>query len=65
MQRLLLKLSGEALAGDAGFGIDPGVVRRLGQEIAEVISAGAQVAVVLGGGNLFRGAALAEAGEAN
>ncbi len=62
MQRLLLKLSGEALAGDAGFGIDPGVVRRLGQEIAEVISAGAQVAVVLGGGNLFRGAALAEAG---
>lgn len=62
MRRLLLKLSGEALAGDAAFGIDPGMVRRLGQEIAEVVAAGGQVALVLGGGNLFRGAALAEAG---
>ena len=62
MQRLLLKLSGEALGGDVGFGIDPVVVRRLGEEISEVIAAGAEVALVLGGGNLFRGAALAEAG---
>lgn len=62
MRRLLLKLSGEALAGDGGFGIDPGVVRRLAGEIADVIAAGGQVALVLGGGNLFRGAALARAG---
>ncbi|MEQ8483403.1 MAG: UMP kinase [Pseudomonadales bacterium] len=62
MRRVLLKLSGEALAGGAGFGIDPGVVARLCQDIAAARNRGAQIALVVGGGNLFRGAALAAAG---
>ncbi|MGA0839178.1 MAG: UMP kinase [Pseudomonadales bacterium] len=62
MRRVLLKLSGEALAGNGGFGIDPDVLRRLAEEIASLRQAGAQIALVLGGGNLFRGAALAAAG---
>jgi uridylate kinase len=60
--RLLLKLSGEALAGEAEFGIDPEVVRRIGREIVGAQQRGAEFGLVLGGGNLFRGAALAEAG---
>ncbi len=60
--RFLLKLSGEALAGEAEFGIDPDVVRRVGREIVASQDGGAQFGLVLGGGNLFRGAALAQAG---
>ena len=59
---ILLKISGEALQGDEGFGIDPTVLDRMAQEIKELIDMGVQVAVVIGGGNLFRGAGLAKAG---
>lgn len=59
---MLLKLSGEALAGRLGFGIDPQVLDRLCQDIAAAVALGAEVALVCGGGNLFRGARLAEAG---
>ena len=61
-QRILLKLSGEALMGDEGFGIDPAVLDRMAKEIREVVAAGVQVGVVIGGGNLFRGQKLADAG---
>jgi uridylate kinase len=61
-QRILLKLSGEALQGDEGFGIDALVLDRMAQEIKELIELGVQVGLVIGGGNLFRGAGLAEAG---
>jgi uridylate kinase len=60
--RYLLKLSGEALAGEADFGIDPDVMRRIGREIVATQERGVEFGVVLGGGNLFRGAALAKAG---
>ncbi|MCI9129392.1 MAG: UMP kinase [Eggerthellaceae bacterium] len=53
--RVLLKLSGEALAGDLGYGIDPKVVDDLAEQIAEIVSDGVQLAVVVGGGNIFRG----------
>ena len=55
--RVLLKLSGEALAGDQGYGIDPKVVDRLSEEIAEIVRDGVQLAIVVGGGNIFRGLA--------
>ena len=55
--RVLLKLSGEALAGDLGYGIDPKVVDDLAEEIAEIVRDGVQLAVVVGGGNIFRGLA--------
>ncbi|GAP66541.1 uridylate kinase [Mizugakiibacter sediminis] len=61
-QRILLKLSGEALMGDEDYGIDPKVLRRLAAEIIEVQKAGVQVGVVIGGGNIFRGAGLAAGG---
>ncbi|MBI0027926.1 UMP kinase [Gilliamella apicola] len=61
-KRILLKLSGEALQGDEGFGIDPTVLDRMAREIKELIEMNVQVAVVIGGGNLFRGAGLAKAG---
>ena len=61
-RRILLKLSGEALMGEADYGIDPKVIGRLAREILEVQRAGVQVGVVLGGGNIFRGAGLAAAG---
>ena len=54
-KRVLLKLSGEALAGDLGYGIDPKVVDDLADEIAEIVHDGVQLAVVVGGGNIFRG----------
>ncbi len=60
--RYLLKLSGEALAGEAEFGIDPEVVRRIGREIVATQRSGVEFGLVLGGGNLFRGRALAAAG---
>jgi uridylate kinase len=61
-RRILLKLSGEALMGAADYGIDPDVIRRLASEIIEVTARGTQVAVVIGGGNIFRGAGLARSG---
>ncbi|MBE6463838.1 MAG: UMP kinase [Eggerthellaceae bacterium] len=54
-KRVLLKLSGEALAGDAGYGIDPRVVNDLAEQIATIVHGGVQLAVVVGGGNIFRG----------
>lgn len=60
--RVLLKLSGEALMGSGHFGIDPAVMHRLAQEVKEVIALGVQVGIVIGGGNLFRGAELSKAG---
>ncbi|PYS48733.1 MAG: UMP kinase [Acidobacteria bacterium] len=53
--RVLLKISGEALMGDHGFGIDPHVVLRIAAEIKDVHSLGVQMAIVIGGGNIFRG----------
>ncbi|WP_049623856.1 UMP kinase [Frateuria defendens] len=61
-RRILLKLSGEALMGDADYGIDPKVIGRLADEILEVRRVGVEIGVVIGGGNIFRGAGLAEAG---
>lgn len=60
--RVLVKLSGEALLGQADYGIDPAVIRRVASEIQEVASLGVQIAIVIGGGNIFRGAGLARAG---
>lgn len=61
-KRILLKLSGEALMGSAEYGIDPAVIGRIAEEIAYLNGLGVQIGVVIGGGNLFRGAGLAEAG---
>jgi uridylate kinase len=61
-RRIVLKLSGEALAGGQGYGIDPPVLDRIGEEIREVTDLGVQVAVVIGGGNIFRGVAASAAG---
>lgn len=61
-QRILLKLSGEALAGEEGFGIDPQVLDDIALEIGQLIGIGVQVGLVVGGGNLFRGKALQESG---
>ncbi len=60
--RILLKLSGEALMGAGDYGIDPDVIGRLANEIIAVQRAGTEVGVVIGGGNIFRGAGLAAAG---
>jgi uridylate kinase len=54
-KRILLKLSGEALMGNLGYGIDPAVVQGIAQEVSEGIAAGVQIAIVVGGGNIFRG----------
>jgi uridylate kinase len=61
-KRILLKLSGEALMGAESFGIDPSVLDRIAEEIKVIISKGIQVGLVIGGGNLFRGEKLANAG---
>lgn len=61
-RRILLKLSGEALLGNEDYGIDPVVLTRIAQEIREVRALDVQVGVVIGGGNIFRGAGLARAG---
>lgn len=61
-KRVVLKLSGEALLGTNSFGIDPAVLHRMAVEVKEVVELGIQVGVVIGGGNLFRGAALSKAG---
>ena len=59
---ILLKLSGEQLMGDEGFGIDPKVLDKMALEIGQLVGIGVQVGLVIGGGNLFRGAALSRAG---
>src|ERR1043165_2262162 len=61
-KRILVKLSGEALLGSTDFGIDPGVLKRIAGEVIEIQQSGIQVACVIGGGNIFRGAGLAKAG---
>ena len=61
-RRVLLKLSGEALMGEEDYGIDPKVIGRLAREVIEAQQAGAEVGVVIGGGNIFRGAGLAAGG---
>jgi len=61
-QRILLKLSGEALMGKFDYGIDPEVITRIATEIAHVNQLGVQIAIVIGGGNIFRGAGLAQGG---
>ena len=61
-QRILLKLSGEALLGSEDYGIDPRMIHRIAAEIRDVKRLGIQIAVVIGGGNIFRGAGLAESG---
>src|ERR1700759_178779 len=60
--RILVKLSGEALLGAADYGVDPAVLRRIAGEIQDIVAMGVQIAVVIGGGNIFRGAGLARAG---
>ena len=60
--RVLLKLSGEALMGDLDYGIEPAVIQRMATEIATAQKAGVEIAIVIGGGNIFRGAGLARAG---
>jgi len=61
-RRILVKLSGEALLGSEDYGIDPVILKRIAGEMLDVMNLGVQVAVVLGGGNIFRGAGLARAG---
>ncbi|MFN7167057.1 MAG: UMP kinase [Pannonibacter sp.] len=61
-RRVLLKLSGEALMGTQAFGIDPAVVERIAVEVANAVKLGAQVGLVVGGGNIFRGVAVAAKG---
>lgn len=61
-KRILLKLSGEALLGEYEYGIDPNYIRRIADEIKEISELGVEIAMVIGGGNIFRGAGLAEAG---
>ena len=61
-KRILLKLSGEELIGDVGFGIDPKVLDKMALEIGQLVGIGVQVGLVIGGGNLFRGSALNSAG---
>ncbi len=61
-KRILLKLSGEALMGEEDFGIDPKVLDRMALEVGQLIGIGVQVGMVIGGGNLFRGASLSAAG---
>src|SRR5690349_25060994 len=61
-KRILVKLSGEALLGKTEFGIDPAVLRRIAGEVLEIQQMGVQVACVIGGGNIFRGTGLAQAG---
>ena len=61
-KRILLKLSGEALLGQQDYGVDPAVIKRIAGEIRQVADMGVQVGLVIGGGNIFRGAGLAEAG---
>ena len=60
-RRVLLKLSGEALMGELDYGIEPRVIQRIAAEIATARRKGVEIAIVIGGGNIFRGAGLARA----
>ncbi|MDY0190446.1 MAG: UMP kinase [Desulfuromonas sp.] len=60
--KILLKLSGEALAGENGYGIDPEIITAIANEIHDVVALGVQLSVVIGGGNIFRGLAASSAG---
>lgn len=61
-KRILLKLSGEALAGDVGYGISPETISQIATEIADVVNLGIQIGIVIGGGNIFRGVAASAKG---
>ncbi len=61
-KRVLLKLSGEALAGEQGYGIDPQTITKIANEIKEVVECGVELAIVIGGGNIFRGLAASSKG---
>ena len=61
-KRVLIKLSGEALMGDLDYGIDANMLKRVASEITEVVNTGVEVALVIGGGNIFRGAGLVQSG---
>jgi len=61
-KRILLKLSGESLAGEGNYGIDPGIVERLAGELKDIHASGCEIAVVVGGGNIFRGLKAADLG---
>ena len=61
-KRVLLKLSGEALAGEQGYGIEPLTITNIANEIKEVVECGVQLALVIGGGNIFRGLAASSKG---
>ncbi|RII26609.1 MAG: UMP kinase [Geobacter sp.] len=61
-KRVLLKLSGEALAGDQGYGIDPVIITTIANEIKDVVECGVELALVIGGGNIFRGLAASSKG---
>ena len=61
-RRIVLKLSGEALAGSQGYGIDPAVLERIALEMRDVAALGVQIAIVIGGGNIFRGIAASASG---
>lgn len=61
-KRVIVKLSGEALAGEVPYGIDPAIVSRIAEELCAGLNLGVEIGIVLGGGNLFRGAALSSAG---
>src|ERR1700733_9396426 len=61
-RRVLLKLSGEALMGDREFGLDPAIVKRIAEEVREVLDLGVEICIVIGGGNIFRGVSGAAAG---
>ena len=61
-KRVLLKLSGEVFGGEKGIGVDPDVVHNVANQIAEVVRGGTQIAIVVGGGNYFRGAELQQRG---
>jgi uridylate kinase len=61
-RRIVLKISGEALAGEQGYGIDPAVLARIAEETRDVVALGVQVAIVIGGGNIFRGVAASAGG---
>jgi len=61
-KRILLKLSGESLMGDSSFGIDPAMVNRYAREIKSIVDLGVEVAIVIGGGNIYRGMNESETG---
>ena len=61
-QRILLKFSGEALMGNKEFGIDPAIISQISEEVKELVNNGVQVAIVIGGGNIFRGVSLSAGG---